>query len=330
MKKNIILGVTVASIISVGLLSACGNEAAKENKEEKSENSAASVNTTEEAKTEEKTEVSEDVQEAFGLKDFEGFYCVTGTEEIEDYEMTYTYGYLFNGDGTGVSYVQDVVDMTWNETEIHFGDRTVSFTMEPGKLTVDGVVYNKIDGKFIAPNECNVNTDNIENGIYNAYIDASGMNEVDGKLNVTAEIYTEETYDIVDINTMAKGDVIYINERLLPVDSVSKTDFGIVLVNDGLENGGSSLVAVDESNCFVFAGMDMESSYKRQGIANLSVSDNLKLTDNYDPTTEKVYTGSDAVSAFKEIIKDQSLYCHNCKIMVEDGAIVEINRLYRP
>lgn len=285
--------------------------------------------TTEVADNNEVTE-ADDNTDSFGLKDYEGFYCRTETEEIEDYVVTYTYGYLFNGDGTGVSYGQDVVDLTWNETEIHFADSTVIFTMEPGKLTVDGIEYDKIDGNFIAPNPYDIDTDNIENGIFHAYIDESGIEEADGQLTIRAEIYSEDTYDIVDINRMTAGDVIYINGMLLPVESVDQNDFGLLEINGGIENGGSALIAVDESNCFVYAGMDMQSSFTRQGISTLAVSDDLKLFDHYDPTEEKEYTGSDAVDALKAIVKDYPLTCYDCSITVENGVIVEVRRLYIP
>lgn len=320
MKKKVILGVAVASVASMGMLTACGNVAVSEQKNENVE-VAENITENDEAIIEENS---------FGLKDFEGFYCKTETEEIEDYEVTHTYGYQFNGDGTGVYYGQDVVEITWNETEIHFADSTESFKMEPGKLTVSDIVYDKISGNFITPNPCEVDVDNIENGIYYVYVDESGINENDGKYEIRAEIFTEDSYDIVDINRMAEGDVIYINGQLLPVNSIAKTDSGIIEINGGIENLGSALRAVDESNCFVYVGMDMERSYTRQGIASIAVSDNVKLIDSRNPAEEKEYTGSDAVSALKEIVKEYPLTCYDGLITVENSEIVEIHRMYRP
>lgn len=267
---------------------------------------------------------------SFGLKDYEGFYCRTDTEEIEDYEVTYTHGYQFNGDGTGVAYEQDVVDFTWNETELHFADNVESFVMEPGKLSIGGIVYDKIEGKLITPNPCYVDIDNIENGIFNAYIDEYEVDEADKNLSIRTEIYTEDSYDIVDVNRMSKGDVIYINGKLLPVYSISHTDSGLLEINGGVENNGSALIAVDESNCFVYAGVDMERSYTFQGTTSLVVSDDVKFIDKQDPSEDKEYTGSDAVLALTELIKEHPFTCYNCSIMVENGEIIEIDRLYMP
>lgn len=319
-----ILSVAAVSILSIGMLTACKKESATE--ASGIEVSSAEVSAVEESGT----EVTGTEEVSFGLKDYEGFYCRTETEQIEDFEVTRIYGYKLNGDGTGVSFGQDVVDFTWNETELHFGDSTETFLMEPGKLTVGNLVYDKITGNFITPNPCEVDTDNIENGIYNVCIDESGITETDGKYTIRTEIYTEETYDIVDINRMAEGDVIYINGQLLPVNLITKTDNGFIEVNGGIENGGSALRPVDESNCYVYCGMDMESSYARRGIAGIAVSDNVKLIDNRDPAEEKVYTGSEAVSALKEIVKDYPMTCYECIITVENGEIIEIHRIYRP
>ncbi|MCQ2535806.1 MAG: hypothetical protein MJ110_02430 [Lachnospiraceae bacterium] len=273
-------------------------------------------------------ETTEDT--AFGLQDFEGFYCMTSTEEIDGFEVTYTTGYQFNGDGTGMCYAQDIVPFTWNETEIHFGDNTENFVMEPGKLTVGDITYDKIDGKLITPNPYVVDVDNIENGSYYVYIDQSGISEEEDRAVIRAEIYTEDTYDIVDINSMAVGDVLFIKGQLFLVNSINKNDLGLIEVNGGVEYGGSALIAVDESNCYVYAGMDLDRSYTRQGIASLEVSENVKLTDSYDPTEDKEYEGADAVNALKEIVEQYPLTSYDGMITVEDGVIVNIHRLYVP
>lgn len=308
-KKKLVLCVAVVSVIMAGILSACGKKS-----------------DTQEGKNADETKD----ESSFGLKDYEGLYCMTATDEIEGFEVTYTYGYLLNGDGTGVSFGQDDVDFTWNETEIIFADSTRSFAIESDKLTVDGVTYDKIEGNFIAPNKCNVDTDNIADGIYYAYIDKDGISESDGKVVVKAEIYTEDSYDIVDVNKMAKGDVIYINGRLLPVDSIEKTDWGVINVNGGIEEMGSALIADEESNCFVFAGMDMERSFTCHGISTLDISDDMKFIDNSEPSEVIENTGSDAVRALKAFVDKYPLTCYDAKITIEQGAIVEIYRMYRP
>lgn len=330
-KKRIIMAITVISIISMGMLTACGKTAIEE---QKNENLEVAENIADNEKTEvieNATEAEESTEESsFGLKDYDGLYCMTATDEIEGYEVTYTWGYQFNGDGTGMYYGQDNLELTWNETEIHCGGHSETYTMEPGKLTVNGITYDKVNGNFITPNPCEVDVDNIENGIYHIYISDYGVNEDNGKLTLDVEINTVETFDIVDINGMAEGDVIFIDGLLLPINSIDYTDWGIININGGLENNGSALRADDESNCFVYAGMDLQKSYKSHGIANLPVSENVKLINQRNLPDVKEYTGSEAISLFKEMVHEGPLYCDNCSIMVENGEIIEITRLYTP
>lgn len=303
-KKRLILSVVMITILSMGLLSACGKQ--KNVNENTTESSSA------------------------GFQVYAGFYCKTEIEKIENFEVTHTYGYLLNTDRTGVCYGQDVVDFTWDKDGIYFKDSTVAFTIKDNKLTVGNIVYDRIAGKLIMPNSNAVDINNIKDGIFNVSIDKNGINTVSEKTTITAEIFTEESYDIVDINRMTNGDVIYINGTLLPVKSIKKTTSGIIEINDGIENGGSAVRAIDESNCFVYVGMDMEKSYSRKGIAKLSVSDKVKLVDKSNPSENKEYTGNDAISALKKMTENYSLNCYNCSITVENGVIIEINRLFTP
>ena len=344
--KRTITGVAIAAIISMGVLCACGTvaEQATDNTTEViTENTADAIDNSAESTTETTAETPESLGYSieanegpsdvttFGLQDYEGLYCKTETEQIEDYEVTYTVGYHLKGDGTGVCYGQDEVDFTWNETEIHFADRTEPFTMEPGKLTVEDITYDKVEGKFIAPNPYYVDVENIEDGIYYAYIAEDEINETDDGLMIEAGIYTMDTYDIVDISQMAKGDVIYVYGQLFPVDTIEKNDLGLININGGLENGGTALIAEEESNCFVFTGMDVQRSYTRQGMTTLAAADNIKVIDNYDdPDVGKEYTGSDVVPALKEMTAEFPLTCDNCSIRVENGKIVEVHRIFVP
>lgn len=312
------------AVLSAGMLAGCGQSGDVTGEDGLStiheEIADPSVDTT--------VEPTDDT--AFGLADYEGLYCTSVTESFDDFELTYTYGYLLNGDGTGVSYGQDIVDITWNETEIHMGDIVEGFSMEPGKLTINDVTYEKIDGNFIAPQPYYVDIDNVDNGYYNVTIDGSGISEADGKVTVRAEIFAEDTYDIVDVNFMAAGDVLYVNGQLMPVETVDKLDSGVIEVNGGIENNGCALRPEEESNCYVYFGMDDAMSYSRKGVAELTLSENAKLFDNSDPTEVKESEGRDVAPALQKLAENYALYCNSTRILVEDGEIVEINKFYTP
>lgn len=278
-----------------------------------------------------------DNQSSFGLKDFEGFYYETITDEIEGFEVTSINGYLFNADGTGTYYGQDVIDMTWNETEIHSGGSVYTYQMEPGKLTIHDevigdITYNKLAGNFIKPEPYMVDIDAMDDGIYSAEIFKDSISETDGVLSIRTEIYTEEIYDIVEINQLAKGDILYIDGMLIEVNTIDTNKWGLLIINGGLEEGGVALKPYDESNCYMYCGIDEEVSYTRHGITTLPVSEDVILTDNStDPSVGTEYSGVEAVKeALDTILSEYILSEDNCKIRVEKGSIVEINKTYRP
>lgn len=329
--KKIIFAISVMSVISMGMLSACGNAVSTEQKSEnvavtENENVAANENT---GNVDEVAEPAAD-ESTFSLKDYEGFYYYTGIDEIEGSTLVYTYGYLFNSDGTGVSYIQDVVDFTWNETEMRYGEFTESFSMEQDKLIVNDMEFRKIEGKLITPNPYKVDVNNIEDGFFHAYMDESGINEENGKFAIRTDILTVDTYDIADIDGMTEGDAIFIKNQLFYINSIDKTPFGIININGGIENFGSALIANDELNCYVYVGMDMEKSYTCQGVATLTVSDDVKFVDKRDMSEEKEYIGSDAISELKNVLKEDRLDWDNCTVTIENGEIVEIDRLFTP
>lgn len=305
MNKKIMLSVVMASAISMGALVGCNNTA-KTNDTAKSEETSSFI------------------------EDHKGFYYYTNTEEIEGNEVKYTNGYRLDGDGTGVVYGQDTLDFTWDETGIHFPDRTEAFTLEQGKLIVDGIEYKKLNGNFISPNPSYVDVENIEDGVYHANIGEPQIEESEGKTTIRTGIYTVETFDIVDINNMTEGDAISVSGRVFCIDSIEKTPSGIININGGIENQGTALIADDESNCFVHVGMDMEKSYTNHGFVTLAVNDDVKFIDGSNPTEEKEYKGKDAIVALKELLKKSSLTENNCTITVKNGEIIEINRFYTP
>lgn len=278
---------------------------------------------------------NEGKSDSFGLKDFDGLYCNNFTENFDGYDITYTYGYQLNADGTGVYYGQDTISITWNETELHVGDNVYTYDMEPGKLTVHedqntDNSYNKKEGKFIKPNPYKVDLNNVEDGIYSVAFKAANLKESNDKYTLPVTLYTEDTYDIVDIGQLAAGDTILVDGFLYVVDTVNTLDSGLKDINGGIEEGGTSLRPVDESNCYVFAGYNDIVSYTNQGDAELTLSPDVVLNDSTDPSNSKKCTGADAINTLKKMPEDDYVSYYNTKICVENGVVVEINRTYMP
>lgn len=334
MKKRLLI--VLGLIMLAGTLVACGKKEQASAEPEVTELEDIEPVVTEPEATEEEDETSnvDDLGSSFGLKDFEGFYFHTYTENMDGYDVTYTYGYQFNGDGTGTFYAQDTVDITWNETEIHFDGYAYNYDMEPGKLTVHAddfdYEFEKAEGKVIKPNPYSVDVNNVPDGIYPASFISDDISDTDGKYKVSATIFTEDTYDIVDIGTMAEGDVLVVDGRLYVVNSINKLNSGLMDINGGIEEGGTSLISMEDSNCYVYSGFNDIRTYTNHGKADLELSNELKLTDNGDPAESKEYSGTEAIEQLKEIAKDYYISEHNLRIQIENGVVTEVNRYFMP
>ena len=271
---------------------------------------------------------------SFGLQDFEGFYFETVTEEMEGVTLSTIYGYELEGDGNGTFYGQDNIKITWNETEIHFPDSVLTYDMEPGKLIVHNnegdVTYEKLEGSFIKPNDYDVDVTAPEDGTYPAEILSDSLAEIDGNLVINFGLYTEDTYDVVEVSQMAEGDMLYVDGRLLEVESAVENEYGGIDINGGMEGDGASLSADEESSCYRVFEVNDASAYTLQGQAALTISADAAYTDNCDPTVEKSYTGGDIKTALEADASEGGFTPYNCRITVTSGEITEISRIFTP
>lgn len=330
--------ILLLTVISAMVLGGCGNSNSGE-VVVATETATETENAPEkeEAGTE-KTETASEQPEtsaAFGLKDFEGFYYMTSIEEMNGFNFEHIYGYLFNGDGTGTFYGQDNIDITWNETEIHYADYSVNYEMEPDKLTVHeevgDMVYEKLSGNLIRPVPYKITADAVPDGTYPAEIMANSISDEDGKHILSVGIYAVDLYTSADLDLVSAGDIIYVDKEFVMVDSIESDSDGCKNINGGLGAGGATLVPAKNPDYYVFDGYDDVMSYTFYGFASLPLSSDVKFTDSSDLVEgEKVYTGDEIKTAIDEITAVYALDEYNCRIVVENGEVAEINRYYVP
>lgn len=178
--------------------------------------------------------------------------------------------------------------------------------------------------KTVAPNPIEIDLEAPEDGIYSAAFTAADLT---GTTLSNVHLYTADTYDIVDISTLEVGDTITIDGEDVEIKSIERDD--LVHINGGLEEGGWDLKAQDESNCFVVFGLDDACTYTDHGAATLEVSEDVVFSDNAlmeDRTT----TGIEDVTAAIAEGEAYGYDMYNTTLRVEDGKIVEINRIYVP
>ena len=155
----------------------------------------------------------------------------------------------------------------------------------------------------------------------NAYVDDNGRMQMDLK------IYTYDTYDMVDIANLKVGDTVVRHSGEVKVVSKELSETGTISINGGLENGGFDLVT-DDCGIFYETGFNDVKNWYEIGEATIRVSVDFKGIDNADLEQGEViiYPGDFLIGA----VTNYDFTPYNTTIRVEDGQIVEMNRVFIP
>ena len=154
-----------------------------------------------------------------------------------------------------------------------------------------------------------------------AYVDDSG------KMVMKVKAYSYELYDMVDIATLEEGSVIVRQKEEVEVTELEKLDSGLVRINGGEENGGFDLISTD-STVYYEVGMNDVKAYYELGEAAIPVSDEFEYVDSSDlDAGEKKYFAGDLLTN-ADIEYDFVPY--NTSIVIENGVVVKMNKVYMP
>ena len=155
----------------------------------------------------------------------------------------------------------------------------------------------------------------------NAYVDDQGRMQMDLK------IYTYDKYDMVDIAHLKVGDIVVRHSGEVKVLSKEQNEAGTIYINGGFENGGFDLVT-DDCGIFYESGLNDAKNWYEIGEATLRVSVDFKGIDHANPAQGEVliYPGDFLIGA----VTNYDFTPYNTTIRVENGQIVEMNRVLIP
>ena len=141
-------------------------------------------------------------------------------------------------------------------------------------------------------------------------------------------IFTEDMYDIAQLEALNIGDSIVVNGETVQVSSIEYGD--TILINGGMLEGGVDLAPIEEGNSWRFCGDDDISAYTEVGVTTLEVDPSATYIDasniNADPVKADYEGIVDAMMASEDETFDQ----YNTTVRIENGKVVEINRVFRP
>jgi hypothetical protein len=148
-----------------------------------------------------------------------------------------------------------------------------------------------------------------------------------GKLNMEFTVYSYDRYDMVDISTLKVGDTLVTHAGELEINSLESTGNASISINGGLYEDGFDLVT-DDDGIFYECGYNDSKNWYEVGKAILPISADFEYHDYSDlDQGEKVYY---AGSFLTGEITDYHFTPDNTMIRIENGEIVEMNRVYIP
>ena len=149
-----------------------------------------------------------------------------------------------------------------------------------------------------------------------------------GKMVMDVTVYSYELYDMVDIASLEENDVIVRKNEEVTVTEVERLESGLVRINGGEENGGFDLVSND-STVYYEMGMNDIKVYYELGKVTLPVSDEFEYIDKSDLDTEaKISYPADFLTDDVDI--EYSFSPNNTSIIIENGTIIKMNKVYMP
>ena len=227
--------------------------------------------------------------------------------------------------GCGEVKAEHVIEQTQESTTVQ--EESDSVQEDSVVLEEESVIPQ--EGKTISPLPVTIDMEQLDNCTVavsfeegDAYVDDTGIMRLD------ATVYTYDLYDMVDISLLEEGDTIVIRNQEVPVTSLEKNEHGLVIINGGEENGGYDLYT-DDSGVYYEMGFNDTKAYYPLGEATIRVSVDFNFYDNSDiEAGEKMFYPGDFLIDDAGIRYDFN--ANNTTIVIEDGQIIAMNRIYTP
>ena len=223
-------------------------------------------------------------------------------------------------------------DDSWGEGNLNFAAMAVSEVTGAKWLSNVVTFENAVAPaqKTIAPMATAIDVNDLPDGIYPVSFDRGDVLEGASGIYMNAvHIYTQDWYDIVDVNTLKVGDTIVVEGEEVPVLALEATEYGLE-VNEEQDARAFTFATEEDSNGFFVRGLDDMTTYTEQGVTTLMLDPAATFTDAWDIEKEPVTVNADGIVEAMQSSENEYFVRQNTTVRVENGKVVEINRVYVP
>ena len=242
-------------------------------------------------------------------------------------------GIVLKGDAGNSASGSFNADADWGEGALNFAAMAVDEASGDKWLSNTVSFENNVHPaeKTIMPMDNAIDVNALADGIYPvAFNKGDVLGGASGVFMNAVHIYTQDWYDLVDVSSLKAGDTIVVQGEEVPVISVEPTEYGI-LVNDEQDDVMSFYLSSEEdSNGYAVHGLDDLSTYTDHGVTTLLVDAAATFTDASDIEKEPVTVNSDGIVEAMQTTENEYFVPQNTTVRVENGKVVEINRVYVP
>ena len=214
----------------------------------------------------------------------------------------------------------------WGEGNLNFAAAAVSD--DTGAKWLSNVVtFEAVDEsahRTVAPLASDIDVNKLPDGVYPvAFNRGDVMKGASGTYMNAVHIFTEDWYDIADIDALKVGDTIVVDGESVEVKSIERGE-------DVLINGDVTLTNPEDTNGYRFCGDDDMSAYTELGVTTLQIDPSATYTDSSDIEADPVKTDYDGIVDAMLASDNDSFDQYNTTVRIESGKVVEIRRVYVP
>ena len=225
------------------------------------------------------------------------------------------------------------VASTWGEGSLNFAAMALTDATGDKWLSNTVTFEAPTSAKTVAPGENDIDVENLPDGTYPvAFQNGDVLQGASGVFIMAARIFTLDTYDIVDVHTLAEGDTFLMRNEEIPVTSVEFDEDGYVLINGGYDfenDTGVTLAPVEESNCYRVVMEDDIGTYTDHGVTTLTLDPSAVFVNASDLEAGEVTVAYDDLAAAIQAL-ELDFNPVSASVRIENGKVVEIRLDYQP